>query len=76
MKLEPRAHIDYLMEHNFIIIYQIWVFSHYKIIRSRDVLFNENFTYDFSDAPNLLYFIVFPTKNAFYDIIEKHTFCN
>ena len=44
-KLAPRAHIGYLVDYNSTNIYHIWVPSKKKVIRTRDVTFNEKLFY-------------------------------
>jgi len=44
-KLEPRAHIGYLVGYDSTNIYRIWIPSRDKVIRTRDVTFNNNLLY-------------------------------
>ena len=48
-KLDPRAHIGYLIGYDSTNIYRIWIPSRDKVIRSRDVTLNDNLLYDPSD---------------------------
>src|SRR5208282_5442939 len=45
-KLEPRAHIGYLVGYDSTNIYRIWIPSRNKVIRSRDVTFDHASLYD------------------------------
>ena len=45
-KLEPRAHIGYLIGYDSTNIYQIWIPSRERVVRVRDVTFNESTFYD------------------------------
>ena len=45
-KLDPRAHIGYLVGYDSTNIYRIWIPSRSKVIRTRDVKFNNNLLYD------------------------------
>jgi len=40
-KLAAKAEISYLVRYDFINIYRIWILSTFRIIYTRDVLFNE-----------------------------------
>jgi hypothetical protein len=51
-KLQPRAHIGYLVEYDSTNIFHIWIPSKKKVIRTRDVTFNEMLLYDPS-APDI-----------------------
>lgn len=48
-KLAERAHIGYLVGYDSTNIYRIWIPSLCKVIRTRDVLFNENEFYNPED---------------------------
>jgi len=48
-KLEPRAHIGYLVGYDSTNIYRIWIPSRNKVIRTRDVTMNDNLLYHPSD---------------------------
>ena len=48
-KLKKRAHIEYLLEYNDSNIYLIWFFSQRKMIRTKDVIFDESIYYDSSE---------------------------
>ena len=48
-KLEPRAHIGYLVGYDSTNIYRIWIPSQRKVIRTRDVTMNNNLLYHPSD---------------------------
>src|SRR5439155_17231628 len=45
-KLEPRAHIGYMVGYDSTNIYRIWIPSHEEVVRTRDVTFNEKLFYD------------------------------
>jgi hypothetical protein len=45
-KLAPRAHIGYLVRYDSTNIFCIWILSKKKVIRTRDVIFDENLFYD------------------------------
>ena len=49
-KLEPRAHIGYLVGYSSRNIYRIWIPSKKQVIRIRDVTFDENTHYELSDV--------------------------
>ena len=49
-KLEPRAHIGYLVGYSSRNIYRIWILSKKQVIRIRDVTFNENVHYQLDDV--------------------------
>ena len=44
-KMKSKAHIDFFVKYNNINIFLIWISSQRKIIRTRNVTFNENFWY-------------------------------
>ena len=48
-KLEKRTHIGYLIGYNSSNIYRIWNTSRNKIIRTRDIIFDENLCYNPTD---------------------------
>lgn len=48
-KLKPRAHIGYLMGYDSTNIYRIWIPSQEKVVRTRDVTFDETLFYDPSE---------------------------
>ena len=45
-KLKPRAHIGYLVGYDSTNIFRIWIPSKQRVIRTRDVTFNETLFYD------------------------------
>ena len=45
-KLSPYASIRYLVGYNSTNIYRIWISSLYKVIRTKDVTFDETLFYD------------------------------
>ena len=53
-KLEPRAHIGYLVGYDSRNIYRIWVPSKNQVIRTRDVSFDENTFYKLDDVDGAL----------------------
>jgi Reverse transcriptase (RNA-dependent DNA polymerase) len=48
-KLEPRAHIGYLVGYDASNIYRVWIPSQEKVIRTRDVTFDDTLFYDPSE---------------------------
>jgi hypothetical protein len=59
-KLKERAHIGYLVGYEARSIFNIWIPSQRKVIRTRDVIFNESSgTYDLHEI-DLLYAITEP----------------
>ena len=55
-KLAPRAHVGYLVGYDLTNIFRIYISSQKKVIRTRDVKFNEQLLYDDSqpDLANIL----------------------
>jgi hypothetical protein len=53
-KLVERAHFEFLIRYDSTNIFMIWIFSQRKIIRTRDVLFDENFFYKLDDESDLM----------------------
>ena len=53
-KLEPRAHIGYLVGYGSRNIYRIWVPSKGEVIRTRDVTFDEKTFYTLDDIDGAL----------------------
>ena len=47
-KMRAKAYIDFFVDYDSINIFNIWIFSQHKIIRMRDVIFDENSFYKFS----------------------------
>jgi hypothetical protein len=45
-KLKPRAHIGYLVGYDSTNIFQIWIPSKKKVVRTRDIIFDETLFYD------------------------------
>ena len=45
-KLMLRAHVGYLVEYNLINIFQVYIPSEKKVIRTRDIKFNKQLLYD------------------------------
>ena len=70
-KLEPRAHIGYLVGYDSTNIFRIWIPSRRKIIRSRDVLFDEDEVHSLVDPPDLLHFLSTTGDNAPYIITDR-----
>ena len=66
-KLQERAHIGYLIDYNSTNIFRIWIPSRSKVIRSRDVLFNEDTHYKPEDL-NALQIVSKPILEITYDI--------
>ena len=54
LKLEPRAHIGYLVGYDSRNIYRIWIPSKGEVIRTRDVTFDENTFYSLDDVDGAL----------------------
>ena len=52
-KLDPRAHIDYLVGYEFTNIFCIWILSKNEIIKTWDVRFNENIFYSLNKESDL-----------------------
>ena len=55
-KMRSKTHLDFLIEYDNINIFLIWISSQRKIIRTRNVTFNENLSYRFNEI-NLTQFI-------------------
>ena len=70
-KLEPKAHIGYLVGYDSTNIFRIWIPSKRKVIRSRDVLFDETEVYSLADPPDLLHFQSTTGEHAPYVISER-----
>ena len=66
-KLAERAHIGFLVGYDSTNIFRIWIPLKRKIIRTRDILFDENSSYDPSE-PDLLQLIEEPMLEATFDI--------
>ena len=43
--MRSKVHIDFLIEYDSINILNIWVFNLHKVIRTHDVIFDENSVY-------------------------------
>ena len=50
-KLEPRAHIGYLVGYSSTNIYRIWIPYKRKVISTRDILFDESSVYEHKPLP-------------------------
>ena len=48
-KMRVKAHIGFLVEYDSINIFNIWISSQHKIVRTRDVIFNEDKQYRFNE---------------------------
>ena len=48
-KMKSKTHFDFLIKYDSINIFLIWIFSQRKIIRIRDVIFDENLRYQFNE---------------------------
>jgi hypothetical protein len=48
-KLDPRAHIGYLVEYNSTNIFRVWIPHQGKVISTRDVIFDEETSFDKKD---------------------------
>ena len=48
-KLRKRAYIKYFLKYNNSNIYFIWIFSQQKVIRTRNIIFDESIYYDSSE---------------------------
>lgn len=72
-KLEPRAHIGYLVGYDSTNIFRIWIPSRHKVICSRDVFFDEQSLYDASHPSDLLHFLSNKSlgENEPYHITEE-----
>ena len=49
LKLQKRAHINHLIEYEIRNIFRIWILSQRKMIRTKNVLFNDDSIYDVED---------------------------
>ena len=47
-KMQAKAYINFFVNYESINIFNIWVFSQHKIIKMRDVIFDENYFYKFN----------------------------
>lgn len=66
-KLQKRAHIGHLIEYDSTNIFRIWIPSQHKVIRTRDVIFDERFLYDPSEL-DLMQLTIEPMLDTCYDI--------
>ena len=48
-KMKSKTHFDFLIKYDSINIFFIWVFNQRKVIRTRDVTFDENVRYRFNE---------------------------
>ena len=48
-KMKSKTHLDFLIKYNSINIFFIWVFNQRKVIRTRNVTFDENVRYRFNE---------------------------
>ena len=71
-KLQERAHIGHLIGYDSTNIYRIWIPSQRKIIRSRDVIFDETTLYK-SREPDLTQLIQEPMLDSPYSISHLDT---
>lgn len=55
-KLDARAHVGYLVGYDSTNIFLVWIPSKSKVIRCRDVIFDEEDMYDPANAPDVFYF--------------------
>lgn len=69
LKLDKRAHIGHLVGYDSTNIFRIWIPSKRKIIRTRDVLFDERKHYDPSE-PDLTQLITEPMIETTFEIPE------
>jgi hypothetical protein len=67
-KLEPRAHLGYLVGYDSTNIYRIWVPSIERVIRTRDVTFDDNQLYDPHDLD--IGFALREEINRVVDVVE------
>lgn len=71
-KLQPRAHIGYLTGYDSTNIYRIWIPSQQKIVRTRDVTFDETRFYDPSDLD--LGYILRQKIPQIIEVLEPYAF--
>ncbi len=64
-KLESRTFIDHFVSYDFINIYRIWILSRMRVIRTKNVTFDENRFYDSTDL-NLNHML----KTTVKDVIQ------
>ena len=69
MKLQERAHLGYLVGYEARTIFRIWIPSQRKIIRTRDVLFDDDSIYDPHDI-DVMQIINEPMLETTYDPIN------
>ena len=80
-RLEPRAHIGYLVGYDSTNIYRIWIPSRNKVVRIRDVTFKDNLFYDPSqpdlghilreEVEQIIEILVLPPQTTQLDYIEE-----
>jgi hypothetical protein len=78
-KLQKRAHIDHLIDYEARNIFRIWISSQRKVIRIRDVIFDDNTEYnsfeiDLMQVVNeLMLEIIYETQNlnSIINIVEE-----
>ena len=75
MKLKKRAHVNHLVDYDSINIFRIWIPSRQKIIRTKNVIFNENKFYDFSEF-DLFQLITEPMIETIFEILFSQHFFN
>lgn len=71
-KLQERAHIGHLLGYDSTNIFRVWIPSQRKVIRIRDVLFDETSLYN-PDEPDLPQLITEPMINTVFDIPNLDT---
>jgi hypothetical protein len=79
-RLKSRAFINYLVWYDFTNIFRVWLFSHMRIIRIKDVIFDKTLVYNFAkfNSKHLLIINVKETlkilnvsDNIFFEIIVE-----
>ena len=63
-----RAHVDYLIEYESTNIFRIWISSLEKVVRTRDVTFDEQQFYDPTDLDIVQ--ILYETIDKIVEILE------
>ena len=75
MKLEERAHVGHLVGYDSTNIFRIWIPSRQRVIRTRDVMFNEGKFYDPSE-PDLSQLITEPMIETTFETAFPQHFPN
>ena len=70
-KMKIKTHIDFFVNYDNINIFFIWIFNQRKIIRIRDVTFNENSYYRFNEIDLIQFVNEFFLTNDTFDISQN-----